>query len=260
MHWEDLPASVRHAVEQHTGHVTEATSVTGGVNSDLAATLRTRQGRFFCKAVTTDGRMAWMHRNELAVHPFLPDIAPALHWHVEQDGWLLLGFEHVEGRHPDLSPGSPDIARVAEAVHNLHTKLTPCPAKVASFADHWRQVSAWQRLGHPGYAAMEARALDLAEGDTLLHTDLHPLNILIDDQVRVIDWAWARRGARWVDDAFLAIRLMIAGHAPDQAEHVPDEFVVAIHGMWEHLARKDPRPHRRRLADVAEQWARHRVA
>jgi hypothetical protein len=25
-------------------------------------------------------------------------------------------------------------------------KLAPCPAKVASFAEHWRQLSAWQRI------------------------------------------------------------------------------------------------------------------
>lgn len=261
MLWEDLPAAVRAAVVRHTGRITEATPVTGGVNSDLTATLDTAAGRFFCKATRSDSRTAWMHRNERDVHPYLPDIAPALHWTVEENGWLILGLEHVQGHHPDLSPGSADIRPTIDTVRDLHTKLTPCPAKVASFAEHWRQLSAWQRLGHQHYAELETRAFDLAEGDTLLHTDLHPLNILIGTRVRVVDWAWARRGATWVDGAFLATRLMIAGHSPEQAERiapVPDEFVVALAGVWEYQARKDPRPHRQRLVGIAESWLAHR--
>lgn len=86
--------------------------VTGGVNSDFTATLGTAQGRFFCKATRAASRTAWMLRNELAVHPHLPDVAPALHWHVDTGNWLVLGFEHVDGRHPDFSPGSADIAPV----------------------------------------------------------------------------------------------------------------------------------------------------
>lgn len=69
-------------------------------------------------------------------------------------------------------------------------------------------------------------------------------------------------GRELVDHAFLATRLMIAGHTPEQAEaelpDIPDEFVVALFGVWEHLARTD-QPHRRRLADAARRWARHRV-
>lgn len=187
MLWEDLPAGVRTTIERHTGQIIEVTPVSGGINSDLTLTLDTATGRFFGKATRSDGRAAWMHRNERAVHPYIPDIAPALHWTVEQDGWLVLGLEHIEGRHPDLSPGSADTRPTIDTVHDLHTKLTPCPAKVASFAEHWRQLSAWQRLGRQHYAELEARVFDLAEGDTLLHTDLHPLNILIDTRVRVID-------------------------------------------------------------------------
>ncbi|GLZ34706.1 hypothetical protein Lesp02_68930 [Lentzea sp. NBRC 105346] len=251
MLWEDLPEGVRRAVEVHIGEITGIEPVTGGVNSAMTVTVDAEAGRFFCKVIAANGRMAWMHRNEREVHPYLPDIAPKLQWTVEQDGWLILGLEHITGRHPDLSPGSADIRPVIDAVHDLHAKLTPCPAKVASFAEHWRQLPVWQQLG--------TRALELAEGDTLLHTDVHPLNILLDTRVRVIDWAWARTGAPWVDDAFLATRLMIAGHSPTEAEDqvadVPDEFVVALAGVWEHLAHNDPRPHRRRLARIARGWA-----
>lgn len=63
------------------------------------------------------------------------------------------------------------------------------------------------------------------------HTDLHPLNVLVSDRPRIVDWAWARKGRPWVDLAFLHLRLMLAGHEPHDDE-VPDEFVVAVYGMW----------------------------
>jgi Ser/Thr protein kinase RdoA (MazF antagonist) len=257
MLWHELPAEVRDAVAGRTGRVTAYEQVTGGVNSDLTATLDTAGGRFFCKATRTTSRTAWMLRNELTVHPHLPDVAPALHWHVDTGSWLVLGFEHVEGRHPDFSPGSPDIAPVTEALRGLHAKLTPCPAKVASFAEHWRQLSAWQRIEPDDvdpwtrqhldrFREMERKALDLAEGDTLLHTDLHPLNVLTSDRPRIVDWAWARRGQPWVDRAFLHLRLMLAGHEPHD-DDVPDEFVVAVYGVWLHMRARASRARSRTL-------------
>ena len=100
----------RDAVARRVGGVTAAERVTGGVNSDFTAVLDTGSGRFFCKATSATSRTAWMLRNELTVHPHLPDVAPALHWHVDTGNWLALGFEHVDGRHPDFHAGSPDIA------------------------------------------------------------------------------------------------------------------------------------------------------
>ncbi|SFR28555.1 hypothetical protein SAMN04488564_114116 [Lentzea waywayandensis] len=266
MRWKDLPSEVRDAVGLRIGRVAASEPVTGGVNSDFTAMLDSAHGRFFCKATRATGRTAWMLRNELAVHPHLPDVAPALRWHVDTGNWLVLGFEHVDGRHPGFSPGSPDIVPIAAVFDELHAKLTPCPAKVASFAEHWRQLSAWQHIDPDTvdpwtrqhidrFREMERKALELAEGDTLLHTDPHPLNFLMSDRPRVVDWAWARKGQPWVDLAFLHLRLMLAGHEPHDDE-VPDEFVVAVYGVWLHNARRG-KP--RRLADVARRWARHRV-
>ncbi|MGH3608727.1 MAG: hypothetical protein ACRDRD_11660 [Pseudonocardiaceae bacterium] len=42
------------------------------------------------------------------------------------------------------------------------------------------------------------------QGDTLLHTDLDPLNVLINDTARVIDWAWPTCGAAREDRLLLA--------------------------------------------------------
>lgn len=119
----------------------------------------------------------------------------------------------------------------------------------------------------------EKRAVELVSGNSLLHTDLHALNILVGESARVIDWAWSRRGAIWVDTAFLVIRLIAAGHEPDEAEKWADAvppwhdasdsartaFAVAVYGIWAWLGRKSPLPHRPKLTAVARTWARCRL-
>ncbi|WP_253769006.1 aminoglycoside phosphotransferase family protein [Goodfellowiella coeruleoviolacea] len=259
-----------------------------GINSDFAATLHGTDQIVFCKGTRTGSRKAWMHHNEAEVNPWLPRLAPRLHWRIETDGWLLLGFEHAPGRHPDLSPGSADLDTVAAAVSVLSEELNPCPpVRVARLAEHWRQLLAWHRLAaNPPddlspwirsnlehFVRWESRNLDLIDGDSLLHTDLHPLNILIGGQARVIDWAWARKGAAWVDAAFLVLRLIEAGHEPHQAERWAEQipawrdasdsavtaFAVTVAGVWEHMRRTNPKPHSARLVEVAVAWAQHRL-
>ncbi|GAB2452097.1 hypothetical protein GCM10027262_76630 [Nocardia tengchongensis] len=66
-------------------------------------------------------------------------------------------------------------------------------------------------------AGPETRWLAWAEGETLLHTDLRPDNLLVTagGTVVVVDWAWPCRGAAWVDLAFLAPAIAGAGIDPD---------------------------------------------
>lgn len=117
---------------------------------------------------------------------------------------------------------------------------------------------------------------DLIEGSTLLHTDLHEHQFMIDDDsssVRVIDWGRPASGAAWVDTAFLVIRLVAAGHEPDEAEEwaatVPswstrtDKAVTAfacyVAGLWGYRAATAPFPGATRLGTAARQYARHRL-
>jgi hypothetical protein len=111
--WHELPPAVRAGVESHTGPILRATLVEAGSISDFAAVLETRDGRYFCKGAVAGNPMGWMHRNEARINPYLPAHMPRLHWQIEADGWLILGFEYVEGRHPNLSPDSPDLPAVA---------------------------------------------------------------------------------------------------------------------------------------------------
>ncbi|MQA63665.1 MAG: hypothetical protein GEU86_19820 [Actinophytocola sp.] len=228
-----------------------------------------------------------MHQTESRVNGLLPALAPRLLWQVEEEGWLLLGFECVSGRHADLSPGSPDFPAITASVSSLARELANTPADVPALATKVRRMAAWDRLrADPpreldGWArknldlgvAIERSAVELIGGDHLLHTDLHSLNILVGERAWIVDWAWAQTGAAWIDAAFLLIRVIEAGHSPTAAERwaattdawaVADAdavtaFAVVVAGMWEYLRLVHPLPSRPAAAAAARDWARHRL-
>lgn len=287
--WEALPEGVRSAIEERVGPLVKAEIPERGCSSEFSAALHLDRGAVFCKGIRAEHPGAWMHRNEAAVNHLLPArLAPQLLWQLEVDGWLMLGFDHAAGRYPDLSPYSADLTPVAETVAMLR-HLSPCQVPNRSLAARWARLPVWRRYSEappadldlwevehlPGLIELEAAAPELIDGDTLLHTDLQPGNLLIQDgEVKVIDWAWSSRGAAWVDSAFMVIRLMDAGHSPETAEswacRIPawraapaaavTAFAVTVLGLWEHKTRTAPRPHSERLTSVARTWVRHRLA
>lgn len=287
--WNELPAEVRAAIERETGPVKRVQIPTAGRNSDFSATLHLADGVVFCKGIAdAAGPRGRMHRHEADINPWLPPLAPRLRWRTETAGWLLLGFEHVTGQHANLAPHSPDLPVIAEAVTILARALANTGADAPHLVDQWARLAAWRRLAKTTpddlderarrdldqMMEWEAQAIDLAAGNSLLHTDLHALNILVDGgQARVIDWAWSRRGSAAVDVAFLVIRLIVAGHTATEAEQwantiplwrsTPDTtrtaFAVAIWGIWEFLERDQPLPVRPPLTAAARTWAHHRL-
>ncbi|WP_250001529.1 phosphotransferase [Actinoplanes sp. M2I2] len=258
--WHELPPAVRAEVEGHTGPALRTTPVLSGSISDVAVVLVTDTGHFFCKGAATDNPMGWMHRNEARWNPHLPPQVPRLLWQFERHGWLMLGFEYVAGRHPDLSPGSPDLNLLATTLTTMATALTPCPeVKVQTAAVRWAD-----------YLAPEA-----VDGNTLVHTDVTPHNFLLDGgSIKVVDWSMPCRGAAWIDTALMVVRLIRAGHSPAQAEawadRIPawstapsgavDAFATGIAALS--LERHQQRPsaaHLGPLATAAASWARHRA-
>lgn len=245
--------------------------------------------RVFCKGTHVDNPALRMFRLEARVGPVLPACAPHLLWQVEAAGWLMLGFEHVDGRHANLSPGSPDILLVIDALVESARVLTPSPVDtVPTLAQVIERIHPWQALrDHPPagldtwtsgnlamFATQEAAALDMVSGQTLAHTDIHELNLLIDRKAHITDWAWAKLAAPWVDMSHLVIRLIGAGHTPEQAEDLVSRavlwrdapasavtaFAVEIYGMWEYLRHVDPRPIREGPTRAARTWAMYRTS
>ncbi len=237
--WDQLEEPVRLAIEARTGRVHAARTASAGLNSQLAVVLDTDAGTVFVKGLRVD-------------HPGV----------VRQGREDALAFEYIDSvRHADYSPGSPDLARVIDAMHRLAAIGCPdLPVKQA-------------RQRWAAYVDCEAD-LEVLDGDALLHTDFNPLNILVGpDRVWMIDWAWPTRGAAFIDAGCFLIRAMAAGHSASQAEALAsmcpgwrqapfaaiDVFALASARLYGEIARNDPQPFKQRLAAIAHEWACHRL-
>lgn len=287
--WDELPTAVRTAIEQQTGPVLAADIPDAGRNSDFSATLHVHGDVLFCKGISgAEGKRGQMHRHERDINRFLPSaIAPRLRWSTETAGWLLLGFDKVPGRHADLAPGSPDLPLVADTVTTMTRELAHTTAGAPLLAEQWARLAAWRRLAANRadlddwtknqvdvLIEWERLAIELVNGDSLVHTDLHSLNIVVGGgRARIVDWAWSRLGNPAIDVAFLINRLIAAGHTPHAAEQWADTipcwratpentrtaFAVAILGVWEHVQRRNSLPPGADLPTAARHWALHRL-
>jgi hypothetical protein len=262
--WAELPHATRAAITDHTGPIHAARTVAGGRNSPLAAVLDTETGPVFVKGVPAGHRGAVAtHAREAAMSAHVRQFAPALLWHLpDVADWNILGFEYIEGRHADYTPGSPDLAVVAGLLARVGE--IACPD-----GEHIRDA----RRAFVSYVD-DADAASLLGGDTLLHTDYNPENVLIGSVgARLIDWAWPCRGAAWIDPCVLIVRLIAAGHAPEAAERCVADvpawraapsigvgvFAAASVRMWAEIAEQDPRPWKLDMAKAARAWAQTRV-
>lgn len=259
--WEQLSRPTREAIEAHTGPVRGAATALAGQNSAIAALLDTDAGRVFVKGLRTEHPMAVAQRREMAVNPYVSPLSPQLLWHTEADGWTLLGYQAAAGQHADYTPGSPDLPKVVDVMRRLASVWCPALPQLKRAEKRWA-------------AYMNPADLSLLHGDTLLHTDYAPDNVLIDgDQVRLIDWAWPTLGAPFIDPCCLIVRLIFAGHTPAQAEasvaaaeawrHAParsiDAFAAALSKMWDEIASTAPSAWKRQMAAAAYAWREHRA-
>ncbi|MBO3736731.1 phosphotransferase [Actinoplanes flavus] len=212
--WTALPEAVIKRVADRIGG-TRAIPATTGDHAEIAATVTGTNGQVFVKAAHTDFGVRSL-RFELRVSGAINGShSPAVEWQFETDGWLVAGFEHCDGPHADLSPGSPDLELLGEALAALGK--TPAP-----------DVSLFSPKGRLGF---EHPAMD---GDTLVHTDLGPANLIVTPRgLRIVDWAMATKAAPWVELAMLTQWLISGGHTPEQAEQW-----LAQHPSWR---RTDPK-------------------
>lgn len=258
--WADLPGAVRRAVEGHTGPVIDATTADKGVMSPFACVLHTEHRPVFVKGTPLDAGQAWMYRAEAEVTR-AASLGPAPLWQVEAGGWLVAGYEFIDGRHPDLSPGSVDIPALVGALKVM--SAAPWPETVRKKPLPTR----WGNLVPEGYA-------DDLDGRSLAHTDMSPLNMLVSPQgIRLVDWALACPAPAWADTAFTVPRLILAGHTPDQAEEIAREvpafatarqaavsaFAQTLCAVWESREAVDPLPHRAPLSAAVRSWVELRM-
>ncbi|WP_199239452.1 protein kinase [Streptomyces sp. ICBB 8177] len=161
-----------------------------------------------------------------------------------------------------IEPGSADLGHVVAGVARVGGIRLP------SFARDWHETR-WDR-----FADDPSAAATLFRGDTLLHTDLNPDNILLGPgSTWIVDWAWPSRGAAFIDPACLVLQLLAAGHTAASAEswaaHCPawrtaqpralDAFATACFRMYRtHSLRSPGAAWLSVMTDAARAWLRHR--
>ena len=237
--FQAVPPRVRSAVEQVCGSpVVEARTQAGGFSPGVAARVSCADGsRHFVKAVSAEvnRRSVKIYRQERDVLTALEPVIlasdlpiPRLRGSVDLDSWVALILDDVDGRHP-AEPWKPgELGRVAEALDGLAVALTPAPIAVPAVGEKYaRAFTGWRRLAQSGRTDgldpwTRARLDDLADlestwaahtvGDTLLHTDVRADNILLTgDDVVIVDWPHACRGAAFVDHVFFAPSVAMQG-------------------------------------------------
>ncbi len=300
--WDELPQPLRDGLADRLGPISSAETQTGGFTPGLAVRLRLAGGRrVFTKGIPADHVLAGKYRAEATTARQLPETTPAprLRWDADIAGWVVLAFDDIDGRHAQLSPGSPDIGPVVATIARLAEVLTPCPVsdvppatvELAEIVHGWAELATappadlddWTRSHLGDLAGLETQWLSAAEGKTLLHGDINQSNLLFDSagEVVLIDWAQPVRGAAWIDVADLVPHLVLAGHTPAAAEaaiaEVPTwrdtdpamitSYAAAFAGYWARNSRRPAPPgvphlraHQARAANAATTWAAHRLS
>ena len=221
--------------------VVEAVTQPGGFSPGLAARLRlSDERRVFVKAVSGEANpdSPSMHRREARIVAALPASAPVprLLASYDEEGWVALVFEDIDGRHPGNPWTDEDLVLVTGALQRMAADFTPSPVPTDATAaralsggvNGWRvalerseqNLDEWclEHLGR--LTEMEARAPEASAGETLLHFDTRADNILIaDGRVYVVDWPSARIGAAWVDWVAMAPSVAMQGGPK------PEEFL-----------------------------------
>ncbi len=220
--WNQLPPSIRAQVEQLIGGpVVRARNCPGGFSPGFASLLTRADGRLvFVKAMDADTwpGEAELHRTEARVGAALPSTIPAPRFlgTVDDGRWTALAFEGVDGAEPEQPWNTTDLDRVVAAV--LHQVNAGTSSPVAVPRDHprlggWVEVardrtrltrlaehSTWAADELPRLVRLERDGLAAAQGDSLVHFDLYPHNVLLTpDRVVFVDWPHARRGAPLID-------------------------------------------------------------
>ena len=259
--WWAVPERVRSLVDGFLGSpVVEAISQPTGFSPGVAARARCADGRrVFVKAVSAqlNPDTPDMHRREARIVAQLPESAPVprLLWSHDEnadasgsadgDGWVVLLFEDVDGKHPEQPWRADERERVLRELFRLSKSLTPSPLSLKeadSPADVYREdhrgwqlilngpeelrrqlagLDTWAASHLSELAQIEATAPSAVEGNTLLQHDVRADNMrLTPEKVWFFDWPSARVGAAWDDFVGFLPSVHMQGGPP------PEELIV----------------------------------
>jgi hypothetical protein len=296
--WPELPEPVRARVEERLGEpVLGWVSHDSGYSPGPALTLVTATDRVFVKAadVAAHPVAAQLHRREALVASVLPaDLpAPAFRWVLDDDEWVVVGFDAVDGHPPGLPWVDGDVRAVARLVDVLAAvdarELQPFDAEGAF--QGWEKLAGgenaelldtydpWVVQNLDRLALIEPTSTEAAAGSSLVHGDLRGDNVLLTDGgALAIDWPYAARGAAFCDLVGWLPSLRIEG-GPDPEDMLlstrvgraadPDAvtaYVVSLGGYFVHGSLlPDPpgiphvRAFQRAQAEVCVDWLKLRL-
>ncbi|MGC0421490.1 phosphotransferase [Embleya sp. AB8] len=250
--WTELPATVRAEIESVTGPVHTAEPLAEGLTSPFTAVLRAPGRRVFAKATPTTNAKATEHQErETSAAPVVGGrLAPTMLAHLTPHGWDVLLFAHVDGRYADVSPGGADLSPLAHALSRAGRIRPPHGIALPPLADRWAEHLT------PGERA-------LLGGTHLLHTDLNPWNILIEDdghggRARFVDWGMSAIGPAWAELAYAYLLLLWSEHTPESAHawlrQFPTWRAASNAGIRAFVTGATAEANARDLPDQAKRW------
>lgn len=233
MAWSEVPDTLVAQIEAAAGSsVALVEGSAFGFSPGFAGVVRFADGSNQFLKVMSASRDPWsidINRREALVLADLPGEVPAprLCWKFEAGEWLVVAIEALDGDHPQASNDPAHADAVWAALSDLADVKAPAslPAFHVHHADlftQWRDFAEapnldarlaslgpngeWVESRLPLFMEWEQDAIEVTEGDALVHGDLRADNMLLTSGgIAIVDWPHASRGAPWID---------LAGHLP----------------------------------------------
>lgn len=221
--WASLPVTVRTQIISAIGgqYVSDAPAH-GGFSAAYAGVVSTTAGRAFVKACAAEWHADSQRflRQEGLVLARLPDpLGPRMIAAIDSEDGVALVLEAVDGHHPGAPWTHDDLHAIARNLRTVATTAAPielAPAEESMIPDYtrWGEIARDEHLRAGLPSSVQTRMHDLTRieqdfaeavrGDRVVHDDVRADNILISGgRAQLLDWPHARRGAAWIDLAFL---------------------------------------------------------